>query len=709
MTDKATQPDLTTAARMAELRAEIERHNRLYYDQATPEITDREYDMLLAELEELEARHPELASPDSPTRRVGGSAAPSAFEQVTHEVPMLSISNSYNPDELREFDARVRRLLSTADPVVYVVELKIDGIAVSLRYESGKLAYGATRGDGVRGEVITANLLAVKDLPHKLPARFAPAGSVLEVRGEAYIPRAEHKRVNMQFITAAEIPTAEADALAPEKLAEKLQDKNLGYANARNLAAGVLKRKAGTPTPVQDIRFFAYATGATTLEPPSTHDDFLRWLAQFGFSVNDQRVLCPSIDAVIDQVHRWETTPPDLPYRTDGLVIKVNRRDLWPQLGFTSKSPRFMTAYKFSAEQAVTSLIDIHCQVGRLGTITPVAHLDPVFLAGTTVSRATLHNADEIARLGIMLGDRVVVQKAGDIIPQVLAVQTSLRTGEERPYEFPTVCPACGSELVKSEGEVAVRCENISCPAQLRERLIHFASRQAMDIEGLGDVIIAQLTDAQLVHNIADLYRLTLEQLSGLERMGTKSAQNILNELESSKQRPLSNFLFALGIPHVGTTAAKLLARNFETLDAVESAGPDQLTGIEGVGPIMAHSIVDFFGTQENRGLLAQLRELGLQLPNTLYNPAGTGSATGVLGGKTVVFTGTLTRMTRDEAKEMAEAAGAKTSGSVSKKTSYVIAGEEAGSKLDKARELGVTILTEDEFLALLKADAVKE
>jgi DNA ligase (NAD+) len=693
----------TSEERIADLRTQIERHNRLYYDQAAPEITDREYDLLLAELEELEARHPDLASADSPTRRVGGSAAPAAFEQVTHEVPMLSISNSYNPDELREFDARVKRLLGSEDPVEYVVELKIDGIAVSLRYEGGQLAYGATRGDGVRGEVITSNLLGLKDLPRRLPARLAPAGSVLEVRGEAYIPREEHRRVNMAFIAAAEMTTAEADALTPEKLAEKLQEKNLGYANARNLAAGVLKRKAGTPTPVQDIRFFAYATGAASIDPPATHDQFLRWLADLGFNVNDQYVLCPNIDVVIDQVKKWETAPPDLPYRTDGLVIKVNRRDLWPQLGFTSKSPRFMTAYKFSAEQAVTTLLDIHCQVGRLGTITPVAHLEPVFLAGTTVSRATLHNADEIARLGVMIGDRVIVQKAGEIIPQVLAVQTSLRTGAERAYCFPQTCPACGSELVKGEGEVAVRCENISCPAQLRERLIHFASRHAMDIEGLGDVIMGQLTEAGLVHNIADLYRLTLEQLSGLERMGTKSAQNILNELESSKQRPLSNFVFALGIPHVGTTAAKLLARRYETLDQIVSAGADQLTAISGVGPIMAKSIADFFGTEANRDLIGQLKVLGLDPPNPAYKPVDAAAVGGALAGKTIVFTGTLTQMTRDQAKEMAEAAGARTSGSVSKKTSYVVAGEEAGSKLDQARELGVTVLTEEDFLTMIR------
>ncbi|MGI8907452.1 MAG: NAD-dependent DNA ligase LigA [Candidatus Sumerlaeaceae bacterium] len=671
------------ADRVAHLRSQIERHNQLYYESAAPEISDREFDMLLDELAELERRYPELASPDSPTHRVGGSAPRGSFEQVTHEVPMLSISNSYNPEELREFDARIRRLLETDKALEYVVELKIDGIAVSLHYEGGQLIYGATRGDGVRGEVITANLLTVKDVPRRLPPKLAPPASVLEVRGECYMESADFENLNERVV-----------ATGGER-----------YANPRNFTAGSLKQKDPAVTASRPLRMFAYAAGAATLDVPNTHMEFLDWLGEFGFRVSNERKLCPSIDEVIEQVHHWETRRTGLPYQTDGLVIKVNRRDLWPQLGFTSKSPRFMTAYKFSAEQAVTRLLDIQCQVGRLGTITPVAHLEPVFLAGTTVSRATLHNADEIARLGVLLGDQVIIQKAGDIIPQVLGVHSSLRTGAEKPYAFPVVCPACGSSLVQSEDAVAVHCDNISCPAQVRERILHFASRNAMDIEGLGDVIVRQLTEHGLVRNIADLYRLTLEQLAGIERMGTKSAQNILKEIESSKQRPLHHFLFALGIRHVGTSAAKLLARRFENVERIISASVEELTSIDGVGPVMAESIAEFFATEANRSLLLELQALGLQLPNLVYQPAGQVAMAGALAGKTIVFTGTLTQMSRDQAKELAEAAGAKASGSVSKKTSYVVAGDEAGSKLDKARELGISVLTESEFLKLISKD----
>jgi len=695
----------TAAERAAFLRAEILRHNDLYYQQAQPEISDREYDLLLEELNELERRHPELLTSDSPTQRLGESVSPAgAFEQVTHEVPMLSIGNSYNPNELEEFDARIRRLLDHSGDIDYVVELKIDGIAVSLRYESGRLVYGATRGNGVVGEVITENLRSAYGVPDRLPGQVVARGSVLEVRGEAYIPREEHRRVNLPFIEAAGISEAEATALTPEVLAERLQKQNLGYANARNLAAGVLKRKFETPTAVRDLRLFAYTTGAATVELPPTHFGLLEWLGEVGFDVQPERLLCPSISSVIEKVHEWEEKREHLPYRTDGLVIKVNRRDWWQQLGFTSKSPRFMTAYKFSAEQGVTQLLDIQCQVGRLGTITPVAHLEPVFLAGTTVSRATLHNSDEITRLGVMIGDRVIVQKAGDIIPQVVSVQTTLRTGAERPYIFPTTCPACGSDLVKSEAEVAVRCENISCPAQVRERLLHYAGRQAMDIEGLGEVLVSQLTAAGLVHKLSDLYRLTIEQLMQLDRMGRKSAENLLGQIEKSKARPLHQYLFGLGIRHVGTTAGKLLARRFESISHLQAATQEELTQIEGVGAIMAESIHDFFQNDENRALLQELTNLGVQPPNPQYRAPGAAPAgDGALNAKTVVFTGTLTRMTRDEAREKAEAAGAKVSGSVSKKTTYVVAGEEAGSKLDKARELGVRVLTEDEFLALIR------
>lgn len=671
------------AARVAELRAEIERHNRLYYDEARPEISDREYDLLVQELAELEKRHPELVTPDSPTQKIG--ATPSTeFTQIVHEVPMLSIGNSYNHDELREFDARIKRLLDTSADIEYVVELKIDGVAVTLRYDAGKLSYGATRGDGVRGEVITANLLTIADIPRQLPSALSASGAALEVRGEVYMETADFERLNEEIASSG----------------------GVRFANPRNLTAGSLKQKDASVTAKRPLHMFAYGVGVATVELPSTHFEFLNWLESLGFPVNPERFLCPSIEAVIEKAIEWEPRRSTLPYATDGLVVKVNRRDLWPHLGFRSKSPRFMTAYKFSAEQAVTKLLDIQCQVGRLGTITPVAHLEPVFLAGTRVARATLHNEDEIKRLGVLIGDKVVVEKAGDIIPKVVKVVEGMRTGEERPFTFPTECPACGSPLVREEEAVAWRCDNISCPAQLRESLLHYTSRHAMDIEGFGDVIIGQLTERGMVKSVADLYRLSLEELAGLERSGKKKAQNLLDQLEASKTRPLHNFLFALGIRHVGTTAARLLARRFETVEALAAASEEELTAIDGVGAIMASSIRAFFDTESNQRLLAELKEIGIQPPNPLYRAATPGGSAaggaGPLAGKTVVFTGTLTRMTREEAKEKAEAAGAKASGSVSKKTSYVVAGEEAGSKLTKARELGVPVLTEEEFLAML-------
>lgn len=667
--------------RIGVLKEEIRRHDELYYGQGKPEVSDREYDLLLQELTELEQRFPDLATEDSPTRRVGASSQKSLFEQVPHVVPMLSIGNSYNPGEVREFDSRVRRLLDVSGAIEYVVELKIDGVAVSLRYEDGQLAYGLTRGDGTIGEVITPNLRTIKDIPAKLPVHLAGGGSVLEVRGEVYMEAADFERLN---------------SVLPEE--ER-------FANPRNLTAGSLKQKDSAMAAGRPMRMFAYSLGDTNLTAPGTHFEFLQWLESFGFQVNPHRRLAKNVDDVLEAIESWEQERLKLPYQTDGLVIKVNRRDWWPALGTTSKSPRYMTAYKFSAEQAETVLEDISCQVGRLGTVTPVAHLRPVFVAGSTVSRATLHNADELQRLGVRIGDRVVIEKAGDIIPKVVRVLESLRTGDEREFEFPTRCPACDSPLARSEFEVAIRCENITCPAQIHERLLHFASRLAMDIEGVGDVLVKQLREAGLVNTVADLYRLDVLQLAELERMGEKSAQNIDDELEKSKSRALHHFLFGLGIPHVGSTAARLLARRFETIDALMAATMEELTSIEGVGGIMAESILDFFANEENRTQIAELRDLGLLLPNPEYRPAGA-AVEGAFAGKTFVFTGTLSRMTREEAKAKAEAVGGKASGSVSKKTDYVVAGEEAGSKLDKARQLGVTVLTEDEFLALIEGEA---
>jgi DNA ligase (NAD+) len=673
---------LEEAARRVEfLRREIERHNRLYYVEARPEISDREYDLLVAELAELERRFPELRTPESPTERVGGEVQ-AGFEQVVHQVPMLSISNAYSPEELREFDARVKRFLGMSGDLEYVVELKIDGVAVTLMYEDGRLRYGATRGDGQRGEIITANLLTVRDVPRELPRSKSAAFRVLEVRGEVYLEKADFERINRELVASGEEP----------------------FANPRNLTAGTLKLLDPTLAAKRPLRMFHYAVGLTDAKLPPTHFELLEWLAELGFRVNPHRYLCRSIDEVIERAIEWEPKRDELPYGTDGLVIKVNRRELWERLGTTAKSPRYMIAYKFSAEQAATRLLDIQCQVGRTGVITPVAILEPVFLAGSTISRATLHNADEIARLDVRIGDQVVIEKAGDIIPKVVRVLTSMRTGRERTFEFPSNCPECGSPLVRSVYEVAIRCVNASCPGQLRERILHYASRNAMDIEGLGDVLVAQLVEKEMVHDLADLYHLKLEDLASLERMGRKSAQNLLDEIEASKQRPLHNFLFGLGIRHIGASAARQLAENFEDLDALMRATQAEICAIEGFGEIMAESVVQFFASPENRRLIARLREAGVQAPNTLRRAEQVPVAEGPFAGKTVVLTGTLSAMTREEARREIERRGGKVTDSVSAKTDMLVVGANPGSKLDKARKLGVRIVEEAEFMQLLSS-----
>ena len=679
----ATPPE-PVAARVAHLRQEIERHNRLYYEEARPEISDREYDALLEELRRLEDRYPALRTPDSPTVRVGGRVAADA-QQVVHRVPMLSIANTYSPAELNDFDQRVRKILNTSRDVPYVVELKIDGVAVTLMYEHGVLVYGATRGDGARGEVITPNLLTVDGVVARLPARLAGSGRRLEVRGEVYIETADFEELNRKAVASGEEP----------------------YANPRNLAAGSLKLLDASVTARRRLRIFHYAVGDTDMNLPATHMEFLDWLEAGGLRVNPERRLCRSMAEVIACVQEWETRRASLPYATDGLVVKVNDRRAWPVLGLTAKSPRWMVAYKFSAEQAETRLLDIKCQVGRTGVVTPVAVLEPVFLAGSTISRATLHNEDEIRRLGVLIGDRVIIEKGGDVIPKVVRPVVSVRTGSERPFVFPSKCPECGSPLVRSAGEVAVRCENIGCPGQVRERIAHFASRQAMDIEGLGDVLVTQLTEKGLVRDPADLYSLTVDQVAALDRMGRKSAENLMAQIAASRSRPLHHFIYALGIRQVGAAAARLVAQRFATLDDFMRAPAQELVQIEGFGETTAQCVRDFFDNPRNRDIVRRLLAAGLELPNPLYRgaraaAAAPDAAASPLAGKVVVLTGTLASMTRDAARERIEGVGGKVSGSVSKKTDFVIAGEEAGSKLDKARALGVPVVDEAEFLRML-------
>jgi DNA ligase (NAD+) len=681
-----TNPGVPESARkrLEWLCEQIEHHNYCYYVLNQPEISDREYDLFVRELEDLEKKYPELRSPYSPTRRIGEKLT-EGFATITHPLPMLSIANTYSQDELREFDDRVKRLLEVKDDIEYVVELKIDGVAVALRYEDGLLVYGATRGDGVRGDDITANVRTIREVPLRLPGLKARRGRVLEIRGEVYLARPGFEALNRQR----------------EKTGEQL------FANPRNAAAGSLKLLDPAEVARRPLLTFFYGIGETDLDLPATHWERLSLLESLHLRVNPNRSLCRSIEAVIEKTVEWETRRRSLNYDTDGLVIKVNRVDYWDRLGATAKSPRWLVAYKFSAEQAVTALKEIVVQVGRTGAVTPVANLEPVFLAGTVVSRATLHNADEIKRKDIRVGDQVVIEKAGEIIPQVVRVMTDLRTGREKPFEFPTKCPGCGSPLLFSEEEVAVRCENASCPDQIKDRLLHFGQRDAMDIEGLGTQLVDQLVKNLGVRRFGDLYRLTHEQVADLERMGPKSAENLLRAIEASKTRPLWAFLFALGIRHVGLQSAKVLAARFGTLDAIRKLKREELQTVEGVGDIVAESIESFFHNPDNAAMLDDLLSCGVkpkeEAPESeRRRPAGVSESP--IAGKTFVLTGTLATMSRSEAAAKIESLGGKTSSSVSSKTDYVIVGEEPGSKLDKARQLGVKTLTEKELLALLES-----
>ncbi len=677
---------------MRQLESEINRHNAAYYDRAAPEIPDREYDLLVQELEELERRNPDLASPSSPTRRVG-EAPSEGFESIRHAVPMLSIGNTYSTDELREFDNRIRRLLGTSEPIEYLVELKIDGVSATLMYRDGALDYAATRGNGTTGDVITRNMLTLPQIPRRLDVWSAPTGAALEVRGEVYMERAAFEAMN-----------AQRDA---DRDAEKIKP----FANPRNATAGSLKQRNPRVVARRPLRFFAYAVGlAEQYDLPATQDQLLKHLESTGFPVNPTRWLCPDVEAIFDIIAEWEEKRKQLPYETDGLVVKVNDRTLHAALGATAKSPRWLCAYKFSAEQAVTRIQSIDIQVGRTGAVTPVANLDPVPLAGTTVSRATLHNRDEIARKDIRVGDQVVIEKGGDIIPKVTRVLEHLRTGEEVPYEFPAQCPECGAPLIVSEEEVAVRCENLGCPAQIKERILHYGGRNAMDIEGIGDKLVDQLVESGLVHKFSDLYRLEIPQVAALERMAKKSAGNLIGKIEGSKQRPFGAFLFALGIRHVGQSASNDLAQAFGSLDALMTADAEQLQAVEGIGGIVADSIVTFFDQAENRAEIEALRQLGLPMELTEEERATRHAreekrtaSDNPIAGKTFVLTGTLETLTRTDAQKRIEDAGGKVSGSVSKKTHYVVAGADAGSKLEKAESLGVPVLDEKQLLEMLE------
>ena len=656
------------------LRKELRHHEYLYYVMDAPTITDAEYDRLMIRLREIEGEYPEDVPADSPTQRVGGKVNPE-FTEVKHLTPLLSLGNAFSADELRVFDERVRNGLSNGSEVEYVLEPKIDGLACSLVYENGKLVRAATRGDGVVGENVTANVRTIRAIPLTLTV---PAGEevpeLLDVRGEVYMPRHEFMRLN-------------------EERAEKGEAE---FANPRNAAAGSLRQLDPQVTANRSLSFFAYNVGNGALEK---HSDSLAMLKGYGFKVSENYKVVANIEEAIKFIEEFDAKRSGLAYDTDGAVIKVNAVYQQRILGATGKDPRWAIAYKFPPEQAETTLEDIVWRVGRTGVLTPTAVLTPVKLSGSVVSRATLHNEDFIREKGICIGDRVIINKAGEIIPEVLRVVESKRTGEETPVVIPAECPECGWKVERQGSEAAIRCTNPHCPALGREGLIHFVSRDAMNIEGCGPSVINQLIDSELVRDAADLYSLQKEDLLKLERMGEKSADNLLKAIEASKENELDKLLFGLGIRHVGAKVARILAEEFETVKNLLEAQPEQLAAIRDIGDKIAESVVTWLSVPTNIDLLERLEKAGLKMEFAVRAK----SESNPFFGKTLVFTGTLPTLGRAEAQTMAQDVGAKVSGSVSKKTDYVIAGAEAGSKLEKAEKLGVTVIDEATFLEMIK------
>ncbi|MBZ5535474.1 MAG: NAD-dependent DNA ligase LigA [Acidobacteriia bacterium] len=667
-------PKAAIKKQIEDLRDLIRHHEYRYYALDDPEISDREFDKLMRQLQGLEAEHPEFASPDSPTQRVGGQPA-EEFSKVRHATPMMSLDNTYSVDELRDFDRRVREL-SGREMIEYVGELKLDGLSMSLTYENGVLIHGVTRGDGVVGEEVTGNVKTIRSVPLRIdPKKLKVIGSPskFEVRGEVLMGRKAFEAVNAQREEAGEAR----------------------FANPRNSAAGTMRQLDPRIVADRQLDMFLYYLQVKGVEPMPEHARMLEVLAEIGFKVNPHWRLCKSIDAVLGYIGEWEARREELDYEIDGIVIKVNNTRLWQELGATAKSPRWAVAYKYPARQATTRVLDIRAQVGRTGTLTPVADLDPVEVGGVKVSHATLHNMDEISRLGVKIGDSVLIQRAGEVIPQVVKVVKQAADG--RAFRMPRKCPVCGSEVQHPEGEVAYRCVNAACPAKLKESLLHFAGRRAMNIDGLGEALVDQLVDKGLVHDPADLYSLTLEQLANLERMGKKSASNLLEEIETSRKTELGRLIFAVGIRFVGERTAQFLADHFGSLDKLATASPEELYQVEEVGPRVGEAILEFFHEPRNLNLLKKLREAGLR-----FEQKKARKADGKLSGKQFVLTGILVNCSRDEATRMIEEAGGRVTGSVSKNTDYLVAGSEPGSKLQKARSLGVPVLGEEDLSKLL-------
>ncbi len=663
--------------RVAELRDELNRHNHAYYIEAQPTVSDRDFDRLLVELQQLEAAHPDLQSPDSPTQRVGGAPI-EGFAKVAHRVPMLSIENSYDSDDLRKFDADVRKAAG-ANFTGYTVELKIDGVSMSLTYEHGQLTTAATRGDGDTGDDVTHNIRTIPSIPLKLRDKSPPA--VLEVRGEIYMTRAELVRINAEQVKRGDAP----------------------YANARNLSAGTLKLLDPKESRKRKLSFFAYAVGAVEGHGFKDQTSLLNELHELGFPVNTLTGSCQTIDEVIAFCDEWNTKRRDLPYDTDGMVVKVNDFALRARLGATSKVPRWARAYKFEAEQAITKLARVVFEIGKFGELTPVAEFEPpVQLAGTQVRRASMHNASWVEKMDVRLGDDVVVEKAGEIIPQVVSVVKESRTGAETVIAWPKNCPVCGASIEKDESATSYGyvCSDVgSCPAQLTKRVVGFARRERMDIEGLGDEVAKQLVESGLIKTLPDLYLLNEEQLLKLDGFAKTKAKNLIKGIAGSKERGLARLIASLSIYGVGATMSEPLADAFPSLELLLTASVEDLASVKGVGPKRAESVHQFFHSNTGTQLVEALRAAGLKLTqDAKAAPLGQQPLT----GKTVVVTGTLTKYDRNTIEELIKSLGGKPSGSVSKKTDYLLAGDKAGSKLDKARELGVKVLTEDEFQALI-------
>jgi DNA ligase (NAD+) len=660
----------TDARRRAEdLRSEIRRHERLYYVEDAPVISDAEFDALMRELAELEAAHPELTTPDSPTRRVGGSPQAS-FPRAPHEIPMLSLENANGAAELEAWLDRSLRAVDDPDALAYVAEHKIDGLSVSLRYEDGVLARGATRGDGTIGEDVTENLRTVREIPLRLHGAGFPEAMI--VRGEVYMTRSGFQRLNEVREEAGEAP----------------------FANPRNAAAGSVRQLDARITASRPLRFFAYTLLQSDV---SRQSEGLERLREWGFPVNPEWRRFEQREPLVAYCLDWQERRHELDYEIDGVVVKIDDLEQQAALGATAKHPRWAVAYKFPAEEATTTVRHIMVTVGRTGKLTPTAVLEPVEVSGVTVQMAGLHNEDEVARKDVRVGDTVVVARGGEVIPQIVRVVKEKRPRGARRFRMPSRCPACGAEIVRLEGEVAHRCPNASCPSQLRERILHWASRGAMDIDGLGDMLARQLVEKQVVRDLADLYELDAETLSGLERMGKVSAGNLVVALERSKSRGLRHVLYGLGIRHVGVSAAGALAEAFGSMEDLLAADPDRLEQIEGIGPTLAESVREFFDAPENRAVVARLAGHGIDMTAQRRAPAA-----GPLAGKTFVVTGTLASLSRSEVMQAIEDRGGRVTGSVSKKTDYVVAGEKPGTKLDRARELGVAVLDEEAFRALL-------